>query len=1076
MSGLIEKSTTLKTLLLRAATALLCAASLSAQTTGSVLGAVSDPSGAAVANAKVSVKNLATGFLNAASTGPDGRFRIPQLPAANYELTVEAPGFARYVQGPLTLQLNQNAEFLVKLEVKSATETVNVTSEAPLINTTNAEVGANFDSKRIEELPLSPSRNILNAALSVAGVAQMSSGNSSFTSGGVSFSVNGMRQRSNNFVVDGSDSNNPSVGGLQQEINNPDTVAEFRIITNQFLPEYGRAAGSVVSIVTKSGTNEIHGTAFWYHNSNRLNARSNVEKLSGFTRAPWRIENQFGATGGGPIVKNKTFFFGSLMRWTDRQFAAGTAIQGAPTEAGKALLRPLAAGRPQLQALLDFLPAASIAGGTPASVTAAGQTLSIPTGTLAGAQPALLNAWQWSARGDHRFNDKHTLGGRVLVDTRTQVSGQSVPPGLTSSNPTDRTAANLFLNSSLSASVFNEFRASFQRVVSITEAADARALAIPSFEVSALGLSGFNSATSRTAIGLAVNLPQAQAVTNYQIMNNFSWFRGSHSYKAGFDFRRLNQNQDFNPTIRGRIAYSTLQSVIDDLPINASINSFLPGVGRWQAYRYYDYFFFLQDEWRIRPNLTLTYGIRYETPGNAFNFLQSVNNRVVSANNNNPDFRVDPAPPRDRNNWAPRLGFNYRFGSAPGLLGKLTGNQKLVLRGGYSRTYDLIFNNIYLNIYSAFPFTIVNNFPAGQPGAYQRIQDIAQGRVVPGPTNPAQLPRTIVDANFRAPVVEQFAFQFQRELTRNWVLTTGLVSTKGTALFQTLDGNPTLATTNNFGGAASPVVRVNPARGPIRHRANAASSIYHSWQTSIEKRLSQNFAIGAHYTWSAFIDDASEIFNPSVAGEIAVPQDSFNRRADRGRSTYDRPHRFTTNFTYELPFLRKQESAAGRIFGGWMISSLLSFQSGPPFTPLNGSDPGRRLSGIDALVGTSIRPNLNTNLDLSSMDMRQIRSAGQFTGGVFNLFSLVNAANPLGNVGRNVLRADGINNVDVAVKKVVRLPWEKHTFDLRFDFYNLTNTRDYGIPQANVNNAGFANEGLTDGGRRRIQFGLRYAF
>ena len=1066
----------MKRILFSVASALCLATGLGAQTTGSVLGSVADATGAVVANAKVSVKNIATGFVNTSATSADGRFRIPQLPASNYELTVEAAGFAKYVQGPITLQLNQNAEFLVKLEVKSSSEVVNVTSEAPLINTTNAEVGANFDSKRIEELPLSPSRNILNAALSVAGVAQMSSGNSTFASGGVAFSVNGMRQRSNNFVVDGSDSNNPSTGGLQQEINNPDTVAEFRIITNQFLPEYGRAAGSVVSIVTKSGTNELHGTAFWYHNSNRLNARSNIEKLSGFTRAPWRIENQFGATGGGPIVKNKTFFFGSLMRWTDRQFAAGTAIQGAPTEAGKALLRPFAAGRPQLQALLDFLPAAQIGGGAPASVNVGGQALSIPTGTLAGAQPALLNAWQWSARGDHRFNDKHTLGGRVLLDTRTQVSGQSVPPGLTSQSPQDRTAANVFLNSTLSSSIFNEFRASFQRVVSQTLAADVGSLAIPSFEVTGLGLSGFNSANSRTAIGLAVNLPQAQAVTNYQIMNNFSWFRGSHSYKAGFDFRRLNQNQDFNPTIRGRIAYATLQNVIDDTPINASINSFLPGVGRWQAYQYYDYFFFLQDEWRVRPNLTITYGIRYESPGNAFNFLERVNERVVSLNNNNPDFRVDPAPPRDKNNWAPRFGFNYRFGTGKGILSKLTGDQKLVMRGGYSRTYDLIFNNIYLNIYSAFPFTIVNNFPAGQTGAYQRIQDIAQGRVVPGPTNPAQLPRTIVDSNFRAPVVEQFAFQFQRELTRNWVLTTGMVSTKGTALFQTIDGNPTLPTTNNFGGAANPVVRVNPARGPIRHRANAASSIYHSWQTSIEKRLSQNFSLGAHYTWSSFIDDASEIFNPSVAGEIAVPQDSFNRRADRGRSTYDRPHRFTTNFTYELPFKRDQQGFAGRLFGGWMVSSLLSFQSGPPFTPLNGSDPGRRLSGIDALVGTSIRPNLNTSLDLGSMDMREIRSAGQFTGGVFNLFSLVNAANPMGNVGRNVLRADGINNIDVAFKKVVRMPWEKHTFDLRFDFYNLTNTRDYGIPQANVNNAGFANEGLTDGGRRRIQFGLRYAF
>jgi len=1062
-------------MLLLASALLVMASSLLGQTSGAILGQVADPSGAAIANAKITVKNLDNGFTNSTTSDSEGRYRVPQLIAGQYELAVEANGFAKYIQRPVVLQLNQQAEILAKLELRSSSEVVTITGESPLINTTNSEISTNFDSKRIQELPLAPNRNILNAALSVAGVAQLSSGNSTFASGGVAFSVNGMRTRSNNFIVDGSDSNNPSVGGLQQEINNPDTVAEFRVITNQFLPEYGRAAGSVVNIVTKSGTNTPHGSLFWYHNDNKLNSRSNVEKPI-FAKAPWRIENQFGGTVGGPVIKDKTFFFGSLMRWTDREFAAGTAIQGAPTEAGKTALRAVAAGRPQLQALLDFLPAAQQATGQSIPVTVNGANLSIPTGILSGAQPAQLNAWQWSARGDHRFNDRHTLGGRVLADDRRTISGQSVPPGLTTLAPAKRTAINAFLNSNLTPSTFNEFRVSFQRVTSQSLAADPAGLAIPSLEVTQLGLSGFNAANSRTAIGLAVNLPQASAVTNYQIMDNYAWIKGTHAFKTGFDFRRQDQNQDFNPTIRGRIAYSTLQTVIDDLPINASVNSFLQGVNRWQSYRYYDYFFFFQDEWRVKPNLTLTYGLRYETPGNAFDYLQRTNERVLAANNNNPLFALDPAPPRDKNNWAPRFGFNYRFGKGGGPLGLLTGDGKLVMRGGYSRTYDAMFNNIYLNIYSAFPFTIVNNFPAGQPGAFNAIQNIASGRVVPGPTNPAQLPRTIVDQNFRAPFAEQFAFQLQRELFPGWALTTGWIGTKGTALFQTLDGNPAVATTNNFGGAANPVVRVNPARGAIRHRANSASSIYHSWQTSLEKRLSNNFSLGAHYTWSAFIDDASEIFNPSVAGEIAVPQDSFNRAADRSRSTYDRPHRFTTNFTWEVPFMRDQKGVAGHIIGGWLVSSLMSFQSGPPFTPLNGSDPGRRLSGIDALVGTSIRPNVNTNLDLSSMTIRDIVAAGQYTGGVFNLFSLVNAAGPVGNAGRNILRADGINNVDIAFKKVIKLPIEGHTFDLRVDFYNLTNTRDYGIPQANVNNAGFGNEGLTNGGKRRVMFGLRYAF
>jgi hypothetical protein len=323
--------------------------------------------------------------------------------------------------------------------------------------------------------------------------------------------------------------------------------------------------------------------------------------------------------------------------------------------------------------------------------------------------------------------------------------------------------------------------------------------------------------------------------------------------------------------------------------------------------------------------------------------------------------------------------------------------------------------------------------------------------------------RTIVANDFRAPYAEQFSFQVQRTLAQNWALTTGWVGTKGTALFQTVDGNPTIPGT---GGTQ----RVNGLVGIRRLRANTGSSIYHSWQTSLEKRLSQNFTLASHYTWSAFIDDQSEIFNASVAGEVAVAQDSYNRKADRGRATYDRPHRLSINGVYELPWLRDQAGVAGRILGGWQVTGFLTLQSGAPFSPLDGGDPGFRLSGIDTLVGNSVRPNLNTNLDLSSMKLNDILAAGGAS-----LFSRVTAASPLGNAGRNILRSDGINNLDLTVQKNFRIS-ESNTLQLRGEFYNLGNTRDYGIPEARVNNPGFALQGNTNGGNRRIVFLLRYMF
>ena len=312
----------------------LAASAMAQSVTSEILGVVRDPTGSAIPGAKVGVKNINTNISRDSVTDNEGRFRALQLQPGPYQVIVEAAGFAKVIQGPITLLLNERPSIDVTLKVSSISETIEITSSAPLINVTNAEVGVNFESKRITEMPLAPNGNILGIALQVAGVSQLSSGNSSFAAGGVSFSVNGMRTRSNNFMIDGQDSNNPSVTGLVQEVNNPDAVAEIRLITNQFLPEYGRSAGSVISIVTKTGTNAFHGSGYWAYNGNALNSRNNLDKRT-FTKAPWRVQNQVGTTVGGPIVKDKTFFFFSGLRWTDHRFASGTAITGAPTQAGK---------------------------------------------------------------------------------------------------------------------------------------------------------------------------------------------------------------------------------------------------------------------------------------------------------------------------------------------------------------------------------------------------------------------------------------------------------------------------------------------------------------------------------------------------------------------------------------------------------------------------------------------------------------------------------------------------------------------------------------------------------------------
>jgi len=307
-------------------------------------------------------------------------------------------------------------------------------------------------------------------------------------------------------------------------------------------------------------------------------------------------------------------------------------------------------------------------------------------------------------------------------------------------------------------------------------------------------------------------------------------------------------------------------------------------------------------------------------------------------------------------------------------------------------------------------------------------------------------------------------------------LRVGYVGSKGTGLFETVDGNPRRLNAVGCVSTVTDSCRVDPTRATIRLRANAASSIYHSMQVSMEKRLARGFSAGLHYTWSSFIDEASEIFNPSP-GEIAIVQDSFNRGADRARSTFDRPHRLAGNFVYELPWYQDQKGPIGRVLGGWQLNSAFSFQSGAPFTPLNGSDPTGALSGIDTLVGNAIRPNTISTQALSGMSVEQLFAIrGAITSANGNaLFQTLRPGQRVGTAGRNILRADGINNIDVGILKNTNIG-ENQRLQLRADFYDFTNTRDFGIPNSTVTNAGFLNQWGTNGGNRRVIVAIRYVF
>jgi hypothetical protein len=316
--------------------------------------------------------------------------------------------------------------------------------------------------------------------------------------------------------------------------------------------------------------------------------------------------------------------------------------------------------------------------------------------------------------------------------------------------------------------------------------------------------------------------------------------------------------------------------------------------------------------------------------------------------------------------------------------------------------------------------------------------------------------RFVLSADLRSPATDQISIETQRELTKNLVMKIGYIRTRGTGLLQNVDGNPCLPL------PTTTCTRVNPNLEIINLYTNAASSTYNALQVSLTKRLSRNFSAGLHYTWSKLIDDVTDAIAASTS-EFARSQNSFDRRADRGRSGYDRPHRLTGNFVYELPFYQHQTGLTGKFFGGWQFNSIFTFQSGAPFTVTLGSDPFRS--------GNPIRPNLNTNLDLSSITISEILAAGGA-----KLFLDLSPGQLVGNAGRNILRSDGLNQVDFGIIKNTRLS-ENVRIQVRADMFNSFNSRNFGIPNGAWNSgANFLNQWATNGGNRRIVLGARLKF
>lgn len=1071
-----------------------CAATLSAQAvSGTIYGTVRDPSDAAVAGAQVNVRNVLTNYARTISTAADGNYRFASLPLGSYTLTVEHPGFAPYLQQGITLQVDQQARVDVVLKVGGVSERVEVSAEAALVNTSNAETGEVIERQRIEQLPLN-GRNFVQLIQLTTGTNTGAAGDQqnnlviNHFRGSAFFSANGMRTWYNNFILDGVN-NNESAWNSGGIILLPviDAIQEFKVSTGNYSSEFGRSAGGVVNVQTKSGTNEFHGNLFEFFRNSALDANDFFNNASGAARPAFR-QNQFGGTLGGPIRRDRAFFFVDYQG--TRQRRELTYLASVPTTA----MRAGDFSSPRLAPIYD--PASARASGAgivrdpfpqrriPASRfdPAAPRFIEFfPLPNTGGADAIALNfinnpKWtregnQGDVRLDYLLGSKGNVFGRYSVDRAAQVfpndlaTPQNPFGGGGRANQLDLTAQSLVINATrlLTPALVAEGRFGFNRFNFLglplgSGHPAAERLALPGWRLSDAAASVTAlTITGLTNFGPTTGLPNSSVQNVFQYVGNLSYTRGRHSIKAGADVRRQQRNNFFisaQPT--GAMTFSpnfTSQTGVSGGGV--AFASFLLGlpnqinrgyVGGRTGRRNTEAAGYLQDDFKVTDALSLSMGLRYElfTPwyevADRMSALDLETGKVIVAGRNN---KFGRALRRiDTNNLAPRFGLAWRIPHAAGI----------VVRAGYGLSFVEEFGGNGTN-------PIQNPPNATTQQLVYAVTQLPPTRLSDG------IPLPVIDISQPSGQYRQIAYDavaayaqhwdlsLQKEFQQWWLVDVSYVGAKGTRLLQIIDPNQPVPGP----GAVNPrrplyalAPNVTTAVG-----ASIGNSIYHSLQLKVQKRFARGYYALASYTLSKNIGDIDTNFSNAVpgVGNLSQAQDARNLRADRGLSDTDVPQRLVLSYGWELPWWKK------RRLGGWQISGITTFSSGNPFDVLN--QPSTLNTGTaqraDRLADGRLEDwTLNRYFDLAAF-----RSPAPYT---------------FGNAGRNILRGPGLHTWDVSLIKDTRFR-ERYNLQWRADFFNLANRPQFNPPG---NTIGTPQAGRISSTRfstnRQIQFVLKLFF
>ncbi len=1064
---------------------------------GTILGTVVDPSGSVVAKAKVTVREVATGLMRAELTGDSGEYSIPQLPAGIYDLTVEQTSFKKAERKAIELRVDDRLRIDIALTLGNVAETVEVEAVAPVISTDSATMGNVVDNKKVTELPLN-GRNFLQLNLLVPGANQGVKGSQNQTQGG-SISINGVREQGNNFLLDGMDNNDLAINQYAVAIST-EAILEFKVQGSTYSAEFGRSPGAQINIATKAGSNQIHGVLYEYLRNNLLDAKNFFDRpgpMPGYKR------NQYGSSIGGPIKKNKTFFFGNFEGANVRQGITKVATE--PTAAMKAgdfsalstiiydpstlhlangvLTRTPFAG--------NIIPSAQI---SPVGVNVVnlfpnpnGPGTSSANGLYTSSPTKTDDFDQFTIRVDHKINDTNSLFGRYSYSKENRFdtfdsfcAGANNVPGFGCNTLNGGQQALADYIALLGPNKVNELRASFTRVRGGIFQQNlgndiSTALGIAGTSRSSLdfGVPIINT-TGYDRIGEATNLPQDRHDNTYEWSDSLSWTKGRHTMKFGTEIRHFQENFLFDSSARGTLSFTpfytaqvstTASGVVNavggsgnaiaDLllgfPNTASVSRSFAGINAntVAGLRQTSINLFAQDDFRILPNLTLNLGLRWEYNApttDKYNHLATFDPNFPTSTPL-PDLRISTSSTpaiydASKKDFAPRLGLAWTpFGS------------KTVIRAGYGVFWDIKLLNIILNSNLTAPFLTGYSFNQSTNGT----PNILLANPYGGTGSPAIPSASWVENPFKDGYVQQWNFNIQHQFSNSIGVTASYVGSKGTHLDRAYDFNepaPTASFTQSL--------RKYPTYASISVRSPSASSVYHALQLSVEKRFSNGLSFLSSYTFSKSIDDSS-LWNGSVV-------DVTNFHLERGLSTFDSRHRFITSYTYDLPYGHGRSfgghsgAVVNALFGGWQTNGIITVQTGNPLDPST----GLQLSGTQ----TGTRPDVTCNPNAFSHDPAQWFNTACFNSAFIGRY---------GSSGRNIIIGPPTHGWDAALLKRFSLGKEDRYLQFRSEIFNTLNHPNFDNPSVTVSSSTFGkitSSGVQDqrASSRQIQFALRLVF